>query len=485
MRDGRRWAAVHDRSWRNLREEIDRKARADLRLISLTEYSTPGARRYAAIWEGAPAQAGDNLVFVKVDEATFQAVADRLAAAGLRPACAVRLGTRNHPRYACAWRLEESPPLWRASGPPVAELSSLDEVMRRYMSERRVTAAQLAVMRRGELVFSRAYTWGPASLRPTTTASRLRIASISKPITALAILRLVDQGRLSLSSPLAAVLPAAVAPLDPRIRRITIEDLLWHRGGWQIDDQRDAQGRLVRRGLGFDPMFQDRVVAALLRAGRLPIESEDVITFMFRLQRLQFDPGTAQSYSNFGFNVLGRVIEELTGQDYESYVREQILLPLGLRSFRIGRAPLAEQLPGEVLYLDARDAVSRDVHGSDALVPNQYGGWNLANMDSHGGWVCSAEELVRLAGAVLRGQVLSPASTAWYTMQRNYPTHNGSLPGTWTWLRVRGDVIYAVLTNQRAISRRADPGGRYAWSRTGQELSQRLDAAIDAIANWP
>ncbi len=360
--------------------------------------------------------------------------------------------------------------------------------MRRYMEERRVRCASLAVLRNGHLVLARGYTLAPARMQAVRPESRFRLASISKPITAIAIMRLVDQGRLALDTRLEDVLPAArgtwpAGPLDRRIGGITIEQLLRHQGGWAIRERRDDQGRLLHPGLGFDPMFSDRRVAGWLHAGRLPVDTNDVIRFMFRRKRLQFTPGTDNAYSNFGFAVLGRVIEAVTGRSYEQFVREEITEPLGASSMRVGHARLWQRLPGEVLYLDARDALSVDVHGSDALLPNPYGGWNLHNMDSHGGWVASATDLVRVADAVVNGTVLSPRSRSWYVDDRRYPTHNGSLPGTWTWLRVRGDVIYAVLTNQRAIGEKADPSGRYAWSRTGAELSRRLDAAIDAIRN--
>jgi len=90
-------------------------------------------------------------------------------------------------------------------------------------------------------------------------------------------------------------------------------------------------------------------------------------------------PGTTYAYSNFGFNVLGRVIEKLSGQSYENFVRDKILEPSGATGMKIGRDMKYERYPNEVTY-----------HSKYA-----YGGFNITRRDANGGWISSAADYAR------------------------------------------------------------------------------------------
>src|SRR5262249_18353428 len=145
------------------------------------------------------------------------------------------------------------------------------------------------------------------------------VASLSKPITAAAILKLVDQGKLKLEDK-AFVLLSKIKPYpgvkpDPRLKDITVRHLLRHAGGW------DAK----KSG---DPVSWNTEVQAR-RGDRAPISPENLISHSMSL-RLDFDPGTDIQYSNLGYIVLGEVIEKASGTSYEKYVKEHILKPAGI-----------------------------------------------------------------------------------------------------------------------------------------------------------
>src|SRR5262249_38714238 len=157
---------------------------------------------------------------------------------------------------------------------------------------------------------------------PVRPRSLFRIASVSKPITSAAVLQLVEQGKLGLDDRVVDLLDVRhngdpIAPADPRLKRVTIRHLLQHRGGWDRDKS-------------FDPMFRSVRIAREFGT-RPPAGPELIIASMWK-RPLDFDPGARSCYSNFGYCVLGRVIEKVSGISYEAYVREHILAPLGIHA---------------------------------------------------------------------------------------------------------------------------------------------------------
>jgi N-acyl-D-amino-acid deacylase len=145
-----------------------------------------------------------------------------------------------------------------------------------------------------------------------------------------------------------------------------------------------------------------------------PAEAATIVRFMLG-EPLNFEPGTRQAYSNFGFNVLGRVIEKISGQPYGAYVRDHILTPAGITNMRLGRTRLADRAPGEVRYYAPEgQAPGWSVFWGEGFAPFAYGGSTyLEALDAHGGWIASAADLVRFATAVdgQRGPALLKAET--------------------------------------------------------------------------
>src|SRR5207253_9317336 len=139
--------------------------------------------------------------------------------------------------------------------------------------------------------------------------SQFRIASLSKPITSAAILLLVQRGKLNLDQRVFDLLSYEPLPgetVDPRLATITMRNLLEHSGGWNRDTT-------------FDPMFMMSVPIAVATGTPAPATTDSIIRYMMG-KPLQFNPGSDYSYSNFGYSLLGRVIETITGQPYEKFV---------------------------------------------------------------------------------------------------------------------------------------------------------------------
>ena len=133
---------------------------------------------------------------------------------------------------------------------------------------------------------------------------------------------------------------------------------------------------------------------------RLPIHPRQIIRYTMG-KPLDFTPGTAYVYSNFGYCVLGRVIEAVTRKPYHEFVSERILAPLGIREMRLGKNLLKDRAPGEVRYYDSKRRTGRAISGPEIgkQAPLPYGVECIETMDANGGWIASVVDLLRFAVA--------------------------------------------------------------------------------------
>jgi len=185
----------------------------------------------------------------------------------------------------------------------------IERLLTNWVERQQMPGAVLGIIIDGELVWVKAVGVRETKDRaPVTPDTVFRIASMTKSFTALSILKLRDQGKLSLDDPVARYVPAlADLPYPTRDSSVlTIRHLLTHSEGFPEDnpwgDRQLAQS--------------DQTMRNWLRAG-IPFSTA---------------PGTAFEYSNYGFAILGQVVARASGRPYADYVRDQILLPLNMRS---------------------------------------------------------------------------------------------------------------------------------------------------------
>lgn len=279
------------------------------------------------------------------------------------------------------------------TGAPQPELAEFDAWMQKFLADYKIPGASLAIVEDGKLVYSRGFGWADRETKEQVQPESLfRIASVSKPITAAAIFKLIDQKKLKLDDKVLDHLKYEPhfekdGKFDERWKQITIEHCLSHTGGWDRDKS-------------YDPMFQAIRMAKSMQI-ELPILPEHIIRFQLG-QLLDFAPGERYAYSNFGYSLLGRIIEKVSGQAYEKYVQQEVLKPLGITRARIGGSLLAERAEGEVKYYHIGDGEGTAVVGPGAgvkKVPIGYGTWRQETLDSHGGWIASAPDLAKFAAA--------------------------------------------------------------------------------------
>jgi len=313
----------------------------------------------------------------------------------------------------------------------------------------------------GELVYAKGYGYADRNTGERAARSSLfRIASVSKPITSVALFTLIEAGRLRLDQPVfggGGLLgnEYGVPPYSRYVEQIRLHHLMTHTcGGWAND--------------GMDPMFHNP-----------RMNHRQLIAWTVANRPLANAPGERYAYSNFGYCVLGRVIEKVTGQRYEEFVRDAVLKRCGIADMRIAGNTLAARASGEAVYYGAG--------GEDPY------GMNVGRMDSHGGWLATAEDLVRFATHVdgleasrsildagsIREMTTPTAANARYAKGwsvNGAPNwwHTGSLPGTTSLLvRTASGFTWAALANTREHS--ADTAGA---------LDETLWKMVKQVRRW-
>jgi CubicO group peptidase (beta-lactamase class C family) len=390
--------------------------------------------------------------------------------------------------------LQDLPAVWTITGNTDDNLAGLDQVITNAMNAANCTRAAFALSKDGRLVMSRGYTHHPSNVVPTQPTNGFRLPGVSKIITAVTVMGLVEAGKLQLDDKLGKFLDLSDV-LDKRWTNITIRHLLQHRGGWDISTT-------------FDPVQYDANISAALGVP-LPITKDHIITYMKTRGRLQANPGSVEHYSNFGYLLLGRVIEQVTGQNYESFVRQNVLAPLGIHAARVGHPLRADALPGEVEYEEGSSTSSSVMSPDRPKVAGPYGAINLDNLDASSAWVFSAEDLTRFGSIFCSGMncallssdtidlMWSPApqvqlpTTGWYTIyscgwliqgMNQGPPRNifewDALPGTSAFMVNQADgYCWTVLFNTR------NDAGTGPISAIGGGNS--VLSAIAAVNQWP
>ena len=247
------------------------------------------------------------------------------------------------------------------TGPDVTGAAAFDAPVQSMMRQWNVPGVGLAVAKDGKLILARGYGYLDYEARtPMQPDTLVLVGSVSKVITSLAVLRLRDQGLIDLDAKFLDILTAySVQPGgDARLRDITIRHLLEHAGGWEralLDD------------------FTNQPFAIAQKLGiPTPVTCPDVVRYVMT-QPLDFAPGTRQAYSNVAFCILGRVVEKVSGQSYESYVRDHVLAPADVHAMSIGRPRASGRLSLEAKYYAYTNAPLIDsLFAGEGKVPIPY-----------------------------------------------------------------------------------------------------------------
>jgi len=438
----------------------------------------------------------------------YQTFFNQQVAEGNYPIVVQGGGTTAAPVYAAIFATQDIPDArqWTATGAPLAALAPVDQAVQKFMQANGVRAAQVAIAKNGVMQASRGYTWAEPAYRVTQPTHRFLLASCSKMFCEAAIQSLYNSGKLqpptltvkpngnekpavgdtvtgnttgatavvtavngdklTLVSVLNTFTTADTAatmsnsggtvavfaydpgtkvyprlgfshPADPRSDTITVQQLLDHQGGYN-------DGRNPKYPAALDPTYSMRLIGQAL--GHVVASKLDVATYMYG-QPLQFPPGTDSAYSNYGYLLLGAVVEKVTGMSYQAYLAQAVLQPAGISE--------VEVFPTRAAGRTAQQAIAEDQEqntfglgldpldlASTLLIPNVYGGDGEINEigDPNDGTAASAEAIAQF---IYKHAV-------WGNGGRAPRARAGSTPGASTWGESRWDgVDWSYTVNTR------------------------------------
>ncbi len=363
---------------------------------------------------------------------------------------------------------------------------AIDEQVQSFMHRNKINGVSVAVAKEGRLVYAKGF--GYANLEdsvPVGPHHLFRIASVSKLITAVTIMKLIEEERITVNDTVFGkngILndDRFLHYEDKRYGHITIYHLLNHTAGWS-------------RKIG-DPVFNSLYVARK-KGYDLPIEIADLIEYAMDFN-LSSEPGKTYMYSNLGYTVLGEIIEKVTGMNYEDYVQFAILNPLGIYDMHIGHSYMEDLYVNEVHYY--MNCGQRDIwafDGSKKLVPVVYGGNNIELLGAAGGWVASAPELAKFMVAIdgfeSRPDILSEQTIKEMTKSKGrsrmllgwrgtdgYGTwwRTGTFAGTSALImRHKNELNWVMLVNTSTVKK----------SKIHNDISKTMFQALRAVDEWP
>ncbi len=299
------------------------------------------------------------------------------------------------------------------------DIATVDNAVKAFMDKYNVPGLSLAVTKNEKLVYVKAY--GKADKEAGTNLTpqhKFRIASVSKPVTAVAVMKLIEEGKLSLNDKVfgdGALLGTTYGTkaYSTNLKNITVKHLLTHTAG--------AWGNSSN-----DPMFFNAAW-----------NFTQLINYTLDNLPVQRTPGTFYDYSNFGYCLLGRIIEKVSGKSYAEYVKLAVLTPAGITGMELGGSKLSDRKQNEVKY-----------YGTQTGGPDPYA-YNIERMDAHGGWIATPSEMVKfmcavdgygnikdiLTGTSIQTMTSVPSATAGsnyalgWGVSGNSWWHMGSLPG--------------------------------------------------------
>jgi CubicO group peptidase (beta-lactamase class C family) len=425
-------------------------AQQGFKLSYLSAYTVKGKDYYAAIWEktAGPASSARH----GLSAANYQNEFDNHIYTGYRPRLVSGYNINGKAHYAA---------IWDAGALKTSDLSKINSKIQGFMNKYNVPGLQIAVAKDEKLVFARGY--GKADQENNVLMGpnlKGRIASISKPITSAAIHKLdISDNSFDLNSRVFGVASIFgtsynTKNLSLNEKQIKVVNLLEHTAGanvWDNNtdlDHSNSDPKAKEPNPTSDPMFQNS-----------NFSHAQLFTWVLDNRNPDYAPGSYYAYSNFGYSLLGRIIEKKTNQSYETWVRNNILKPAGAGGMYISKNSKAQKRANEMVY-----------YGS-----NPYGA-NIERMDSHGGWAGSVIDLLRFMSRVdgrpgkkdilpiaainsmksRTSYVDSPVYTrsygkGWGLKAGDGVNHSGALNGSYSILEFRQDgTSFAIIVNSRS-----------------------------------
>jgi CubicO group peptidase (beta-lactamase class C family) len=366
------------------------------------------------------------------------------------------------------------------------EFIPLEIRVNRLLDKYAIKGASVAVMKDGRLVLARGFGYADQETNQFVEPKHVfRVASVSKLITAVAVMKLVEEGELSLDDKIfgeQGLLNDSVymAYKDKRVEDITIRNLLNHSAGWN-------------RNYG-DHMFMQHEIARQMKV-ELPVVLPVIIEFALN-KRLHFRPGSRTSYSNLGYAILGMVIEKKTGQTYVDYVTKEIFKPAGIYDIYMGRNLMEEKLSNEVIYYEQRNVGKvHSVYSKNKMVERTYGGNDIELLGAAGGWIATAPDLMKFLSLIDGDETIPDILSIETLRMMTNPLLSGGHTIGWSGTDGRGNWWRTgTFAGTSAVMMRQANGFNWiiltntsTWrgSKLSREINREIQASLNEVETWP
>ncbi len=495
---GGAWTAKHNMTAAQYQQAFDDNGKQGYRLTFLSGYVVNGTEYFAAVWEkksGGALIARHNLTAAQYQQAfndytgqgytlklvsgyekggtdLFAAIWEKTNSSFWASRHAIPRMNYQHvfdnmyyqgfvPVYVNAYAADGGDKynvIWENTSMTQADIKKMDDAATSYMSTQGVTGLSFAVSKNGKIVFAKAYGYAdPATYEEMSPHHTMRIMSISKSVTAAGIMKLMEKNKITMNQrvfgPNSILGSKYATPADKtKLNDITIWQLLHHNSG-------------LRTCGSTMPEFGDATKS-----------DDDIMKMLLDLpDLLENPPNTTNVYSNAGYFILALVIEKLSGQSYETYIRNNILTPAGV---------------GSTMYVGLANGgiKSGEAHYAQTYKPN------LQLWKGFGGWVARPMDLLKYLGGVdgsptpadilqanthdtlTQDTPLSPGYGCGWSVSGNNQSHNGANSASRSWLAEIGNGLsFAVIVNSPPSN---DPGGH-------GKMRDELSAAIKSVASFP
>lgn len=387
------------------------------------------------------------------------------------------------------------------TGKDPAAFNSLGQAIVDFMNQNSIQGAVFGLMKDGEIIYQQGFGWkNQAQTTPMPYDAMVRVASITKPMTAAVIQRRLAEGDLVAGDFVFRMgqLPQGLLNITPfntlgdqRFDDITVQHLIEHRGGW------DRYASTIP----FEPTALDLIIMSQTGIPS-PVGRFNKARYVLGFP-LNFGPGTGRKYSNTGFMLLGMLAEQVDPRPVHQQILEDVFAPMPwcpLTEVIRGRTFSANQSPREPFYNSAPISVGPSAFPPYLPIGLPYGAWDQEDSVGHGGMVASTTALLKLAEHYYFSQSFSSPSSniGRYGVerapedQRENGLHSGLLPGAESLLRQRADGINYCFTltayNWPAVV--PDPldflfSEDFSHNWFHQQLDTLVQARIAAITNWP
>ncbi len=336
----------------------------------------------------------------------------------------------------------------RGSGKPDRLFRFVDEAIVTWAYDKSVAAAVVAVSENGEIIYERAFGYQDALRQERLqTATVMRLASISKPITAAVAKTLIRDGKLQEADTVWQLLNLdgkAPPGVDARWKDITIGHLLKHGAGWD----REGSGAVS---------FMAPKIAEDTGAELNQLTFGHMLLWMLQ-QPLDFDPGSKEAYSNFGYSLLAHVCATVCGKPWIEVLKETVGQAAGMTTLSVSASDVAKRAPGETWY-HYHPEYTEEPEVMPLRMELKQGSGSLA---------CSAGDYCRfLEKYWISGE---PRDDKIY----NY-TFFGSMPGTTAICRQMDNGFSFVIIGNRRSDSPED------WTKDGMDAVELMEKALELV----